>query len=429
MKNQAILQKFVSKFIWSSRSLENPNESVNTQNVLSHFGLTESEAGVSVNTKSALTLSAVYRAIRIKADTMASLPIHVIEKTGNGKQVSVDHDLNYLISKEPNNIMTSFTWREVMQGNMELYGNCYSEVIRNGSAAPIAINYHHFSHVTPKKNGNRIVYEIWDDLKYKHTSKKPRVVKSQNMIHIPGFGFNGLVGMAPIELAANSLGESLAKDSFSSRFFKNNAIPSLVLTGQNITKDQMDTSKKEWQKNHGGANQNGTAVLFGGWDVKQLNIPPDQAQFLESRKFSVIDAARWFGVQPHLLFDLDGAIKANIEQQGIEYVTYTIMGIVRRWEQELDRKLFSEKEKKSGKYRVKFNLNGLLRADAKTRAEYYRTLSNIGVLSINEVRSLEDFNDVNGGDNRFIQQNMMPVNMAEEVLKGKMKPQKTKAND
>lgn len=401
-KHPPILQRFWKNYVWDSnhRSINNPNVPLSDLTP-DFFGLNKGNAsGQSVTEKTALKLAAVYRADRLLRDTIASLPLDVYEKQSNGaKSVAIDHDVNYLLGKEPNPLQTSFTWRDIMQGSLNMKGNALSIIHRKGTK-PDRLEWIPQEKVEAKTKNQKAYYN------YKIDEKSTKRYKGTEIIHIPNYSQDGFWGLGVLEIAAEAIGSGLGQQKFTAELVKNNAQPSTVLIGKgSMTAEQKADNKKNWQSAHGGGKHGGVAVLGGDWDLKTFSITPEQAQMLESKKFGVIEIARFFGVEPHLLFELDRATYSNIEHQGIEFVTYTIRGIVKRWEQELNRKLFTEEEKRSGKYFCKFNLNGLMRADAKSRAEYYNTLFGISGIKPAEIRDLEGLNKEDAPDEFFIASN------------------------
>jgi HK97 family phage portal protein len=417
MSEQAYFQKFINRFFWNSEkraSLEDPSIPLSSKNIDKFFNVgLMNESGVNVTEDTALTFAAVYRAIVLRGDTIGALPVHVFENMPDGtKQIVRDHPVSFLLGREPNERQTAFTFKQTAQGHHDLYGNAYAVIRNDQKGEPMTLDLMDPSKTEVKQKGRLLFYKITEDIDGEAITK---TYTSEQILHIPNYGKTGLVGQGVIANASESIGGAMAQQKFGSRFFKNNAQPSGILTSQNATDTQAQESKEAWKRSNSGTNEAGTAVLRGDWKYDTITIPPEQAQFLQSREFSVVEVARWFGVEPHLLFDLRRSNYNSIEQQSIEFAVYTIMGIVKRWEQELDRKLFSLPDRRSNKYYTKFNINALLRADIKSRGEWYRTLVQNGIMKINEVRELEDMNSLAEGDVAFIQKNMQPLSTAEPL--------------
>ena len=423
MSKQAGFQKFINSYIWNfdkRASLEDPSMALSSKNIDQFFHIGgNNESGVNVTEDTALTFAAVYRAIVLRGDTIGSLPVHVFENGTDGKKSIVrDHPVAFLLGREPNERQTAFTFKQTAQGHHDLYGNAYAQIRLDQRGEPMTLDLLDPSKTEVIQKGRNLYYKSKEDVDGKEIDK---VYPSHQIVHIPNYGKTGLVGRGVISNASESIGGAMAQQKFGSRFFKNNAQPSGLLTSQNATDTQAQQSKDAWKKANSGSDQAGTAVLRGDWKYDTITIPPEQAQFLQSREFSVVEVARWFGVEPHLLFDLRRSNYNSIEQQSIEFAVYTIMGIVKRWEQELDRKLFSIDDRKANRYYTKFNINALLRADIKSRGEWYRTLVQNGIMKINEVRALEDMNEIDEGDISFIQKNMQPLRQAEPLAEKELK--------
>jgi HK97 family phage portal protein len=402
MSEKAHLQRFVNKYLWGSneeRSLENPNSPLTSMSI---FGGGETKAGAIINGTTSLAISAYSRANQVLADTMATLPVNVHKRNSDGTTEIVDHPVADLFKIEPNNMQTAVNWRSAGQGGLNTYGNTYSEIFRKGDGSTKSLGVPFlFSEVEIKENEGRLVYQVTKN-------GKTRVIQGRDMHHVLGFSYDGVVGIARLDSMSETLGLSKTYEDKASAFVRNDSTPPVVLIGKGgLKNDQLKSSKDNWQAAQSGRNSGKAAVLNGDWDIKQLAITPDQAQFLQSRVFSVGEIARFTGVPPHLLFELDRATFNNIEQQSIEFVTYTLLGWVNRWEQEANRKLFKPSERKT--HFLKFNLNGLLKADAKSRGEFYKALASIGALTPNDARKFEDMNPLEGGDKAFVQMQDIPL--------------------
>jgi HK97 family phage portal protein len=408
MSKKAYLQQFVNTYLWGSneRSLENPNSPITTVGL---FGGEETKAGAVIDGNSALALSAYTRANQVLADTMATLPVNVHKKNTDGSTTIVDHVVSDLFKLEPNDIQTAVNWRSAGQGGLNTYGNTFSEIFRkgDGSVKNIGVPFDD-SQVEVKVNDGRIVYNVTEN-------GSNRTIQSRDMYHVLGFSYNGVVGIAKLNLMKETLGLSKTYEDKASAFIRNDSTPPVALIGKSkMDEAQKKANKENWQAANSGKNAGKAAVLTGEWDIKQLAITPDQAQFLQSRVFSVGEIARFTGVPPHILFELERSTFNNIEQQNIEFVTYTLLGWVNRWEQEANRKLFKPSERKT--HFLKFNLNGLLKADAKSRGEFYKALASIGALMPNDVRKFEDMNPINGGDKAFVQMQDISLAKYDEYL-------------
>lgn len=368
------------------------------------FGSTTS--GKAVNERTAMQTSAVYACVRILAESVAGLPLHVYERTANGsKSTKPSHPLYRLLHDEPNREMTSFVFRETLMSHLLLWGNAYAQIIRDGRGFPIALYPLLPDRMAVDRNES-------GELVYTYQSDKGQVkLRRENVLHIPGLGFDGLIGYSPIAMAKNAVGLALATEDYGAAFFANGANPGGVLEHPGVIKpEQADRLRESWQSQFGGANAHKVAVLEEGLKFHQMSIPPEQAQFLETRKFQINEIARIFRVPPHMVGDLEKSSFSNIEQQSLEFVKYTLDPWVVRWEQSLQQALILPSEKAT--IFIKFNLDGLLRGDYQSRMQGYSTGIQNGFMSVNDVRGLEDMNLLTaeeGGDLHFVNGNMVKL--------------------
>lgn len=368
------------------------------------FGGTTS--GKAVNERTAMQTSAVYACVRILAESVAGLPLHVYERTANGsKSTKPSHPLYQLLHDEPNREMTSFVFRETLMSHLLLWGNAYAQIIRDGRGFPIALYPLLPDRMAVDRNES-------GELVYTYQSDKGQVkLRRENILHIPGLGFDGLIGYSPIAMAKNAVGLALATEDYGATFFANGANPGGVLEHPGVIKpEQADRLRESWQSQFGGANAHKVAVLEEGLKFHQMSIPPEQAQFLETRKFQINEIARIFRVPPHMVGDLEKSSFSNIEQQSLEFVKYTLDPWVVRWEQSLQQVLILPSEKAT--IFIKFNLDGLLRGDYQSRMQGYSTGIQNGFMSVNDVRGLEDMNLLTaeeGGDLHFVNGNMVKL--------------------
>lgn len=362
--------------------------------------------GVSVDKDTALNYSAVYACVRVLSESIASLPLNVYTEERNGDRLlAKDHPIYKLISREPNKYMTSYTWREVLMANLVLRGNSYFFIDRDKNARPTAISYIDADKVQVTKYQGELYYNI-------KGIENP--VHQSNILHFLGLGFDGCMGKSVIEVHQDTIGLSLAANKYGGNFFGNASKPSGVLKHPSkLSKEAAERLKNSWNNSYGGvSNMHRTALLEEGMDFKTVSINPQDADFLNTRKFQVNEIARIFRVPPHLIGDLERATFSNIEQQGIDFVVHTLRPYLSNIEAELNRKLFRESEKDF--YYIKFNVNGLMRGDSKARAEFYKNMSLIGAMSINEIRRFEDMNKIEGGDKHYYPLNMADINTTQD---------------
>ncbi|HGD5729113.1 TPA: phage portal protein [Streptococcus agalactiae] len=401
------------------RARDKPQNSYEGQDFSYLFGRTTS--GENVDEFKAMQTTAVYACVRILAEAVASLPIHVYELTSNGKEKKIDHPLYFLLHDEPNPEMSSFVFRETIMSHLLIWGNAYVQIIRDKAGRVISL----YPLLPDKMSVHR------DDsgkLYYKYqrqTEENPNfkgkgtvLLKQEDILHVPGLGFDGLIGYSPIAMAKNAIGMTLATENYGAAFFKNGANPGGVLEHPGILKDPKRV-RDSWNAVYNGAtNAHKVAVLEEGMKYTQVGIPPEEAQFLQTRKFQINEIARLYRIPPHMVGDLEKSSFSNIEQQSLEFVKYTLDPWVVRLEQAFKRSLFLPEEKK--RYLIKFNVDGLLRGDYQSRMNGYAIARQNGWLSTNDIRELEDLNllsDEEGGNLYLINGNMTKLKDAGGFMK------------
>ena len=377
------------------------------------FFLGGSTAGKRVNERTAMQMTAVYSCVRILSETVASLPLQFYRYTKDGgKEKAVGHPLYFLLHDEPNPEMTSFVFRETLMSHLLLWGNAYAQIIRNGRGEVMALYPLMADRMeVGRDRDGQLYYEYRMSAEDAPTMKGTCVrLSPSDVLHIPGLGFDGLVGYSPIAMAKNAIGMAIACEEYGAKFFANGAAPSGVLEHPGTLKDPSRV-RESWQSTFGGSgNANKVAVLEEGMKYTPISISPEQAQFLETRKFQIDEIARIFRVPPHMIGDLEKSSFNNIEQQSLEFVKYTLDPWVSRWEQAMARSLLSAEEKK--KYFVKFNVDGLLRGDYQSRMNGYATARQNGWMSANDIRELENLDRISaeqGGDLYLVNGNMMKL--------------------
>ena len=365
-------------------------------------------SGKSVTPTSAIQVSAVYACVRVIAETVASLPLHVYESTDAGSRKAGEHPLYRLLHDEPNAEMTSFVWRETMLSHLLLYGNSYCQIIRSGRGRLVGLYPLLPDRMTVDRDSR-------GKLTYTYTTSDGKIahLAPEDVLHIPGLGFDGVMGYSPIALEKAAIGLGIAAEEYGSKFFANGARPSGILTHPNTVKDPA-ALRASWNAAYGGSgNANRVAVLEEGMTFTPLSIPNNEAQFLETRKFQVTEICRIFRVPPHMIGDLERATFSNIESQNISFAVHTIRPWLVRIEQAVNRALIPENEK--GRFYVQFNMDGLMRGDYKSRMEGYAIARQNGWMSANDIRALENLNPISkedGGDAYLVNGNMIPISLA-----------------
>ncbi len=373
-----------------------------------------STSGKAVTERSAMQMTAVYSCVRILAEAVAGLPLHLYRyKEDGGKEKAIDHPLYLLLHDEPNPEMSSFVFRETLMTHLLLWGNAYAQIIRNGKGEVVALYPLMPNKMTVDRDSNGQLYYQYNRSNEEAPTMKGTSVnlRPSDVLHIPGLGFDGLVGYSPIAMAKNAIGMAIACEEYGAKFFANGAAPGGVLEHPGTIKDPQRV-RESWQSTFGGSgNANKIAVLEEGMKYTPIGISPEQAQFLETRKFQINEIARIFRVPPHMVGDLEKSSFSNIEQQSLEFVKYTLEPWLIRWEQSIQRSLLSADEKPL--YFAKFNVDGLLRGDYASRMSGYATARQNGWMSANDIRELENLDRIpaeDGGDLYLINGNMLPLN-------------------
>lgn len=358
------------------------------------FGRTTS--GKPVNERTAMQTTAVYACVRILAEAVASLPLHVYEyQDDGGKKLVHDHPLYYLLHDEPNPEMTSFVFRETLMSHLLIWGNAYAQIIRDGAGRVLGLYPLLPDKMEVQRDDKGNIYYVYS----RNSDENPTFkeygnikLKAEDVLHIPGLGFDGLIGYSPIAMAKNAVGMTLACEEYGASFFANGANPGGVLEHPGVLKDPSKV-RESWNSVYRGVNNaHKIAVLEEGMKYQQIGIPPEEAQFLETRKFQINEIARLYRIPPHMVGDLDKSSFSNIEQQSLEFVKYTLDPWVIRWEQSLQRSLLLSGEK--GKYFIKLNVDGLLRGDYQSRMNGYAVGRQNGWFSANDIREMENMNPI-----------------------------------
>jgi HK97 family phage portal protein len=375
------------------------------------FGGTTS--GKPVNEHTAMQMTAVYSCVRILAEAIAGLPLHLYKYTASGgKEKALSHPLYFLLHDEPNPEMSSFVFRETLMTHLLLWGNAYAQIIRNGKGEVIAL-------YPLMPNRMRVDRDSKGKLYYSYTRYSDEAsaingmtvtLRPSDVLHIPGLGFDGLVGYSPIAMAKNAIGMAIACEEYGAKFFANGAAPGGVLEHPGTIKDPQKV-KESWNMAYqGSGNAHRVAVLEEGMKYQPIGISPEQAQFLETRKFQINEIARIFRVPPSMIGDLDRATFSNVEQLSLDFVKFTLGPWISRWEMALQRSLILPSERAS--LFIRYNLEGLLRGDFKSRIESYAVGIQNGFYSPNDIRSLENLNLISkeeGGDNYMVNGNMIKL--------------------
>jgi len=362
-----------------------------------------SYAGPVVNTDTAMRYSAVYACVRIISESIASLPLVLYRRNGRNKERAITHPIYKVLHDMANPYMTAFEWRELVFAHVCLTGNHWSEVVRDqGTGAVLELKPLDPNRMEKYEKTNQGIRWL-----YRDEENRLKWYAPDDIHHVKGYG-SDVLGISPImQVARQATGLGLAAEEFGARFYSNNARPGLILRHPGkLTDKAAERLKASLAENAGAGNAYKTKVLEEGMDVTTIGIPPNEAQFLETRKFQITEIARIYRVPPHMLADLDRATFSNIEQQSINFVMHTLMPWLARHEQALMRDLLGENERME--YYPKYVVDGMLRGDTLSRYQAYTTAINTGFMTRNEARELEDWNTIDELDTP-----LMPLNMVE----------------
>ncbi len=391
------------------KARDKPVNSLNGSGYSFLFGPTV--AGKAVNERSAMQMSAVYACVRILSEAIASLPLHFYQYNGaGGKEKALKHPLYGLLHDEPNPEMSAYSFRETMMTHLLLWGNAYAQIIRNGRGEITALYPLMPDRMEVDRDSRGHIYYAYSrqDSDANTLGKKQSVILlPEDVFHIPGLGFDGLVGYSPIAMAKQAIGMGLACDEYGAAFYQNGAQPGGVLEHPGVVKNPQKV-RDSWNAIYQGTrNAHKIAVLEEGMSYKPITISPEQAQFLETRKFQIDEIARIFRVPPHMVGDLEKSSFSNIEQQSLEFVKYTLSPWISRWEHAIHRSLLLPSEKM--KYFARFNVEGLLRGDYQSRMQGYAVARQNGWMSANDIRELENLDLIpneQGGNLYLVNGNM-----------------------
>lgn len=370
--------------------------------IIEFFNATKSSTGQTVDTQSVMSLSAVFRAVNILADSIASLPVKVLQKTDQNTQIEAfRHPVTRLLTVSPSPLFTPYTWIHTMMAHASLIGNAYAiikrERVTKYPKEILVIEPHRVNaHIV---DNDKLVYKI-DNIK--------RTFKAEDIIHFGGLSFTGLAGINVLEHLADAFGLALANQEYLAKFFADGATLSGVIKHPGrLTDDALLRLRRSWETQYGGSNNSGkTAILEQGMEYQSTGLSPQQAAAAETKKLTIADISRIFGVPQFMLEDLDRATFNNIEHLSLLFIKHTVKPWCRRIEAELNRKLFPTDEQ--GEYSVKFDIDDLYMTDLDSRGKYIETMMKWGILNRDEIRAREQYNPIEDGSG---QQFFVPMNM------------------
>lgn len=381
--------------IFGDGGLSNPVEGVQA----SGRDSAATTAGVALTDEKAMQLSAVWSCVRLISETVGSLPLGMYERTPGGRSLVEDHNLNELLLVSPNALMNPLEFREAMTMQLALWGNGYAEIQRNANGQPISLTPLHPARITPTREAGTVTYH------YNH-DRGTHIYAKESILHLKGFGVEGIIGLSPLAYARETMGITAAADQYASKAFTTGSRPSGVLTVDRILSDDQREKLRGIYEN---LDSNSLWVLEGGVGYQQMTIPPDDLQMLQTREFQVADIARFFRVPSHMINDSTKATSwgSGIEQLNMGFLTYTLRPYLTRWEAAISDSLLNRTERR--RYFASHKVEGLLRADSQSRAAFYSQMAQNGIMTRNEIRKKENLPPVDGGDDLTVQVNLAPV--------------------
>lgn len=354
------------------------------------------ETNVVMNDDRAMQIAAANRCIRLLSEVVASLPLHLYERTADGRRLADDHPLYQVLHDLPNQYQTAVEFRETMQLHLVSRGNTYAQIVRNGGRITALLPLYAGAMDVDLQRDGSVLYRY-------HEENGERRFRSDEILHVKLFGPGPIVGLSPLSYARQSLGLAAAIGESTAKFHANGLRPGGVLSTDNVLKpEQREALRERLEKHNGGQRKWSLMVLEAGLKYSAVTLSPEDAQMLGQWAFSIEEICRFFGVPPQLVGHTDKASSwaSSLENLNLYFLQYTLRPYLTRWEQAINRRLLSPADRL--RYYAEFNIDGLLRADFKSRQEgYAKALGGPGAqgyMTINEVRKLENLPNIDGGD-------------------------------
>jgi len=376
------------------------------------------KSGANVNEETAMGLSAVFNAVSLISGAIASMPLHLMKDDGRNKTRALDRPVYRVLHSRTNSEMVAMVAREVMAVHVLLWGNSFSLIVTNGLGQVIELWPIAPQRVKVDRDSNGLIYIV------KKSDGSEVVFPGNQILHVPGLGFDGLMGRSVVSLASESLGLGMAMEEFGARWFGSGTHPGVIVSHPGrLGQEAHDNLKGDLTAKYSGLGKSHKLMLLEeGMKLENVGVPPEDSQFLQSRQFQINEVARWFNLPPHKIKDLTRSSFNNIEQEQISYVVDSLIPWLVRFEQNFNGQLLSDKERTAGYY-CKHVVEGLLRGDSESRGRFYNQMFMIGGMSVNEIREKEDLNPIPGGDEHFVPLNMVPLRMAGREVKPELEPE------
>lgn len=393
------------------RSMENPRQPLDPwhQALGSNIDGSVSDTGLRVNLNRALTLGGYLRGVSLIARTVAKLPVDVYRRVHPGQEVDVEHAGHRLLKVRPNERMTPFVFKQLLTFHAVVEGNGYAKIVRTAGGYPLELLPLDPTRTWPVREGGEVYY-----LHQLKSEQKPRRYGWDEVLHIPGLGFDGLMGYRLLSLMKEALGLGLATQSYGAAFFKNSARPNVALKHPGrLTPEARKNLRESWERLNGGlANAHRTAILEEGMDLAQMTINARDSQLIESKQFSLLDLANFLGIPPHKLGVATNVSYKSLEQENQSFLDDAIDPWLLTWEQECEAKLLRRREQERETHSVCFDRFPLVRADLQMRGEFYTKAIANGIISPDEARAREGWNPIPGGLGAVFYRpaNLTPIN-------------------
>ncbi|MGR3220860.1 MAG: phage portal protein [Candidatus Anammoxibacter sp.] len=371
--------------------------------LLDWIGGSGTKAGIDVTPDAALGLPAMWRAVSLWSKTIGALPLHVYTEKNGNKVVDKKHPTYNLLHNKPNDKMTSYIWRLTSMIHVLLWGNSYSLIEFNGAVRPISLMPFHPRDVDVKIDDNGKIWYV-----FKQPNGETIIVDSSQVLHIKGFTTDGITGKSLISALKENIGLGLAAQEFGASFYKKGAkLDGVIEMEKTLGKSGIGNLRQTWKDTYAGNDGERLAILDAGMKYKTIGIPPEDSQYIETRKFSVTDVARITDIPPPLLYDLERSTFANIQKLIESFVKFSLTPWLINWEQEINDKLFFNNEKNVTF--AQFNVDGLLRGDVKARYEAYQKAIQNGIMTPNQAASKENLPTYPEGNQHFMPMNIQPI--------------------
>jgi HK97 family phage portal protein len=398
--NERYRQELYAQRSGQSSGLENPSRWLSDI-----FGGNASKSGVAVNDETALTLAAVYACNRVLSDSLASLPVGLYRTEPDGDVRPADNrSENRLMAVSPSEMYTSYTFRSTLQFHLGLRGNAYARIIRDGRGGARELRIVHPDYCRPLFHQGKLYYEVTPNPHYGESGKR-EVLYPYEVLHVAALSMDGIIGRSPIALLRDTIGVGLSNRDYVANIQKNGGrLRGYLKHPQKLTAEQVSNVRANFKDP---INRGEFPILENGLEFSTVSLSPADAEFINTANLTTLDIARAYRIPPHMIGDLSRATFSNIEHQALEFVKHTLLPWIKNWEQELNRKLLPNDLQSTHFFR--FNVEGMLRGDIKSRMEAYTKAIQWGILNRDEVRALENRNRIPDGLGEIF---LTPLNMA-----------------